>query len=322
MRILITGSAGFIGFHLVKSLLEKGHEVCGIDNFSNYYNINLKEDRLKQLEFHSSFLNYRLDICDYDSLDGVIRNFIPETVIHLAAQAGVRYSIKNPKSYIDSNLNGFYNMLEICKNHSINKFIYASSSSVYGEDSSLPFKEDAIADRPLNLYAASKRSNELMAHSYRHLYGLDAIGLRFFTVYGPWGRPDMALYNFVEKILKFEQIEVFNNGNHSRDFTYIDDIISGILLVALSNNNQENLEDSHIYNIGRGHPENLMNFLKTIEDYLGIKANILFKEKQMGDADSTFADISKINRDFGYNATTPINVGIKNFVDWYIDYHK
>ena len=322
MRIVVTGSAGFIGFHLVRSLLSKGHEVCGVDSFSDYYDVNLKKDRMKLVESDPSFVNHNLDICNYDSLNEIIKNFQPHIVIHLAAQAGVRYSINNPKSYIDSNINGFYNIIEICKNQDVNKFIYASSSSVYGDESSLPFTEEAKADKPLNLYAASKRSNELMAHSYNYLYGLDAVGLRFFTVYGPWGRPDMALYDFVKKILLSEEIEIFNNGDHSRDFTYIDDIISGILLVALDKNDKKDIKTSRIYNIGKGSPENLMDFLTTIENNLGIKADVVFKEKQMGDVNTTFADISKIKKDFGYNALTSIDEGVKNFVEWYIDYHN
>ncbi len=323
MKVLLTGSAGFIGFHVARALLKKGIEVIGLDNLTDYYDVQLKENRLKHLRTNNLFTDLNIDVCDYSGLEKVTNEFKPQIVVHFAAQAGVRYSLVNPEIYVKTNFTGFYNIIEVSKKVGVDKFIYASSSSVYGNDSFPPFKESEIADKPLNLYAATKRSNELLAYSYNHLYGLKVLGLRFFTVYGPWGRPDMALFKFVKNILNDEAIDLFNNGNHSRDFTYIDDIVSGVLLAVLSeSNNQLNSNDTSIYNIGKGSPEKLTDFLAVIEDKLGKRANVNFLDKQMGDVDMTFADISKLTREFGYNPKVSIDEGVGHFVDWYLDYYK
>ncbi|WP_418510450.1 NAD-dependent epimerase/dehydratase family protein [Corallibacter sp.] len=336
MKILLTGSAGFIGFYLSKMFLSKGHEVVGLDNINDYYDVNLKFARLKELGIHEreakvfgklsysktydNFSFIRLNLED-DSLVALLfkeKKF--DIVFNLAAQAGVRYSIENPKAYINSNINGFLNLLEECRNNEVKNFYYASSSSVYGNSKELPFSTKHNVDYPVSLYAATKKSNELMAYTYSHLYNINTIGLRFFTVYGPWGRPDMALFKFTKSILEQKGIDVYNNGNLKRDFTYIDDIINGIDLIVNNtiNNNQSLYE---IFNIGKGSPESLLDFINAIETNIGIKAKKNFLPMQPGDVYETWADTSEIEK-MGYESTTGIGEGVKKFVDWYKDFYK
>jgi UDP-glucuronate 4-epimerase len=313
--ILVTGAAGFIGFHVAQRLCGQGKEVVGIDNLNPYYDPSLKEARLKLLEKCNGFHFVKMDICDYDGLTSIASRYTFSTICHLAAQAGVRYSIENPFAYQKSNNEGFLNLIEIARHYKTENFVYASSSSVYGGNTKLPFSEDDRVDGPISLYAATKRSNELTAHCYSHLYGLNCSGLRFFTVYGPWGRPDMALFLFTKAILENRPIEVFNQGNMKRNFTYIDDIVEGVLL-ALSHPVR-----NEIYNIGNSKAENLMDFIREIEKNLGKKATIEYKPMQAGDVPATVADIGKLAK-LGYQPKTNIDVGIKKFVEWYRKYYK
>ena len=333
MKLIVTGSAGFIGSALTLFLLERGDQVIGIDNHNDYYDIQLKEDRVAQLSEFNHYHHHRIDIND-DSLKGISESFLPDTIVNLAAQAGVQYSLKNPKAYVESNIMGFMNILQIAKEIKIRHLVYASSSSVYGANTLMPFSEDISASHPLSIYASSKRANELMAHTFSYIHKLPTTGLRFFTVYGPWGRPDMALFKFTESILNDEPIDVYNNGEHSRDFTYIDDIVQGILSAA-DNPPVENEEWSgedpdpstsfcpfKIYNIGNGDPVELMRFIKLIENELGKKADINFLPLQIGDVPETHADISSIAKDLNYSPKTSANLGIKKFIEWFKDYYK
>ena len=332
MKVFITGCAGFIGFHLCKILLKENINVCGIDSLNNYYDPKLKNSRLNLLRKNPNFSFYKIDICNLEKLEDCISKFSPTHIVHLAAQAGVRYSIENPKAYIDSNLLGFFNILDLAKKIRIKHFLYASSSSVYGGNLKIPFSTSDNVDHPISLYAATKKSNELMAHAYSSLYSLPTTGLRFFTVYGPWGRPDMALFKFVSAILNNKTIDIYNHGNHKRDFTYIDDIISCVRLLLEkipSNNNlsEDNLADQSkspwkIYNIGNNKPIELMYFIEIIEKKLNKKANINFMDIQPGDVVNTYADIDPLHKDLNFKPITSIEDGVNNFIDWYIEYYK
>jgi len=313
-KILVTGAAGFIGFHLSKSLLEDGYEVLGIDNLNEYYDPTLKHARLKQLKPYKNFKFEEIDIADRESLTKVFTNLKPNKVVNLAAQAGVRYSIENPYAYMDANLVGFLNIIELCRHNNVEGLIYASSSSVYGGNKKIPFCVEDQVDNPISLYAATKKANELIAHSYSHLYGLHTTGLRFFTVYGPWGRPDMAMYIFADKISKGEPIKVFNNGKMKRDFTYIDDIITGIRASIDKNYKFE------IFNLGNHSSEELMYMISLIEKYIGKRALIEFQPMQPGDVPESFADIEKSKKMLDYMPRTNINVGIKSFIKWFEKY--
>lgn len=333
MKVLITGAAGFIGFHLAQNLLKEGHEVIGIDNINNYYDIRLKFDRLKELgiekenavQFHKSSINgnglfefIRMNIEDREALPELFKKHNFDVVCNLAAQAGVRYSIENPQAYIDSNIQGFINILECCRHYRVKRLVYASSSSVYGNSDSTPFKETQNVDHPISLYAATKKSNELMAHTYSHLYGIETIGLRFFTVYGPWGRPDMAMFLFTDAILNDKPIKVFNNGDLARDFTYIDDIIIGVKKTLFTNLKDNKLYQ--LYNIGNNSPVQLLDFIQKIERITGKDAKKIMLPMQAGDVHRTFADTSALMDVFDYRPSTTISVGVKNFVEWYINY--
>jgi UDP-glucuronate 4-epimerase len=311
MKILLTGAAGFIGYNLCKSLLEDDYEVFGIDNINDYYDPNLKLARLEQLKSYKNFKFEKVNIADRETITKSFQSFKPNKVVNLAAQAGVRYSIKNPYAYMNSNLIGFLNIIELCRHNNVKGLIYASSSSVYGGNTKIPFSVDDCVDNPISLYAASKKSNELIANSYSHLYGLHTTGLRYFTVYGPWGRPDMAMFIFTQKILAGEPIPVFNHGKMKRDFTYIDDIISGTR-AALDNNYK-----CEVFNLGNHKSEQLMDVVTLIEQNLGKKAKINFRPMQPGDVTESFADIDKSIEMLNYNPTINIDVGVKNFIRWY-----
>ena len=338
-RILVTGSAGFIGYHLCRKLLLEGHDVLGYDNLNPYYDVNLKKSRLYELKRLSFSIkkNIKLiegDLKDMEKLKNIFSDFRPEIVINLAAQAGVRYSLQNPHDYVDSNLFGFLNILECCRNSNLKNFIYASSSSVYGGNTKVPFNENDTVDHPVSLYAATKRSNELMAHSYSHLFSIPSIGLRFFTVYGPWGRPDMAPMIFTKSIIEGKPISVFNHGQMKRDFTYIDDITETIVRLIdkppTFNNDfkKESPEASEswaphkIFNIGNSESVNLAEFINTIEDELGIKAIKKLEDMQKGDVKITFADTTKIENWTGFKPKTPLKSGIKEFIKWYKNFYK
>lgn len=331
MKILVTGCAGFIGYHITEKLLHSGVEVVGIDNLNSYYSPQLKKDRLKQLGIESidqrveysgksGFVFLKIDIEDAEAMDKYLGEHSFDAICHLAAQAGVRYSITNPAAYIASNIKGFFNMVEYCRHNPSTRLVYASSSSVYGESSKMPYREDEKADSPASLYAATKKSNELMAYSYASLYGVDAIGLRFFTVYGPWGRPDMALFLFTDAILKGEPIEVFNNGEMERDFTYIDDIVEGVYRVLVDEPN-ECKEIAPLYNIGNSKPVKLLDFISTIEKAVGTEADKRYLPMQKGDVLATWADTSKLEREYGYSPSTSIEDGVGRFVEWYREYY-
>ncbi len=315
-KIIVTGSAGFIGFHFSKNLLENGFDVLGIDNMNDYYNPQLKADRLAQLECFENFTFNKLDITDKDLLADSFMYFNPKMVIHMAAQAGVRYSIENPYAYLDANLTGFLNILELCRQNRVEGLIYASSSSVYGANTKIPFSTDDQTDHPIAFYGATKKANELMAHSYSHLYGLNTTGLRYFTVYGPWGRPDTAMYIFTKKILKGKSIPVYNHGNMKRDFTYIDDIIAG------TKSAMENNYPCEVFNLGKHKSENLMDMIGIIENSLGIKAIIDLQPIQPGDVPESFADIDKSTEMLNYKPSIDINEGIPRFIEWYKNYYK
>lgn len=332
MKVLVTGSAGFIGSELCIKLLKRGDIVVGVDNLNNYYDTELKEARLARHIGHSNYVHLRIDISDNEALERAFKDHKPECVVNLAAQAGVRYSIENPHSYIQSNIMGFMNILECCRHHKIEHLVYASSSSVYGANTSIPFSVQDNVDHPISLYAASKKSNELMAHTYSHLYDLPTTGLRFFTVYGPWGRPDMALFKFTSAILAGEKIQVFNHGKHRRDFTYITDIVEGVMrVIDKPPKSNQKLEGSKfypgsssapwkIYNIGNNKPVELMNFIKELENNLGIKAKMDFLPMQPGDVFETFADIDDLVKDFDYRPRIDFKTGIRDFVQWYQTY--
>ena len=315
-KILVTGSAGFIGYHLCKSLLDDGYEVLGIDNINNYYDPNLKFARLNKLKPYKNFKFEKVDIANRDLITRSFKSFKPNKVVNLAAQAGVRYSIENPYTYMNTNLVGFLNIIELCRHNDVEGLIYASSSSVYGGNEKIPFSIDDRVDNPVSLYAVTKKSNELIANAYSHLYGLHTTGLRYFTVYGPWGRPDMAIFIFTKKILSNEPIPVFNNGNMKRDFTYIDDIISGTR-AALAKN-----YDCEVFNLGNHRSEKLMDVVSLIEKNLDKKAEINFLPMQPGDVPISFADIEKSNKMLEYKPRIKVDVGIANFIEWYKVYNE
>ena len=329
MKILITGSAGFIGSELCIKLLDKGKEVIGVDNHNDYYDPTLKEKRLKRFQNHENYTHYKVDISDLKNLEQVFFDHEPDMVVNLAAQAGVRYSIENPLAYVESNIVGFANILECSRRLNVKHLVYASSSSVYGANTKMPFAVTDNVDHPLSLYAASKKTNELMAHAYSHLYKIPTTGLRFFTVYGPWGRPDMALFKFTKAIISGDAIDVFNFGKHRRDFTYIDDIVEGVMRIiekpAMPNNfwSGENPDPSssmapwRVYNIGNNQPIELMDYIKALESALGIEAKINLLPLQPGDVPDTFADVDALVRDFEYKPSTSIEDGVRNFVHWY-----
>lgn len=333
MRLLITGAAGFIGFHLARSRLEQGDIVIGIDNLNDYYDVRLKQARLELLQVYDQFEFYHDDVVDADNLRTIFDRHKPDRVVHLAAQAGVRYSLTNPQQYIQSNLVGFGNILEVCRHHQIEHLVYASTSSVYGANTLQPYMEEQATNHPLTIYAATKKANELMAHSYSHLYQLPTTGLRFFTVYGPWGRPDMAFFSFTRNILEGKPIAVYNFGKMRRDFTYIDDIVCGISL-ALDNPANANgewcgetpdpgssLAPYKIYNIGCGNPVNLMDYIEAIEKATGKKAIKEFLPMQDGDVLSTHADTKRLAEELGYQPTVDFREGVSRFVAWYRDFY-
>ena len=322
MTILITGIAGFIGSHLARNLLTRGDKILGIDNISDYYDVNLKYDRLNILKKYKNFIFEKVDISNYSDLEKIIKKHKVSKICHLAAQAGVRYSLEAPMEYIKSNIVGHLNMLEICRNYEIKNIVYASSSSVYGGNTKVPFSISDRVDTPVSLYAATKRSDELMSYTYNHLYGINTIGLRFFTVYGPWGRPDMATWIFTKKIINDEPIEVFNNGNMERDFTYIDDIINGTISILDSCKDDSNESFSKVYNIGNNKPENLLNFITLIEENLGKKAIKIMKPLQKGDVANTYADIKDIQADYNFIPKTKLVEGIPRFIEWFKSYHN
>ena len=315
-RILVTGAAGFIGMHLCKSLLEDGLYVFGIDNLNDYYDPDLKQARLDQLTTYENFTFSKSDITDMVSLDNIFKSFKPNKVVNLAAQAGVRYSLENPHAYIQANVVGFMNILECCRHHEVQGLIYASSSSVYGRNTKYPFSVEDRVDQPISIYAATKKANELMAHTYSHLYGLNTTGLRFFTVYGPWGRPDMAMYIFASKISAGEPIPVFNHGRMQRDFTYIDDIIQGVRAAMEKNYSCE------VFNLGNNRSEDLLEMIRIIEENIGKKADMDFQGMQPGDVEKTFADIDHSKEMLSYQPTTSIATGIPKFINWFKEYHK
>lgn len=330
---LVTGAAGFIGFHLSKRLLESGVTVTGIDNLTPYYDVNLKKDRLVQLEAFSDFTFCRADLADKEAVDEIFRRFKPEVVVNLAAQAGVRYSLTNPHAYVTSNLVGFVNILESCRHNGVKHLVFASSSSVYGANTRMPFSVHDNVDHPVSLYAATKKSNELMAHTYSHLYDLPCTGLRFFTVYGPWGRPDMALFLFTQAILEGKPIKVFNHGRMQRDFTYIDDIIEGVVRVMAkpAEANPDWRGDRpdpgtsyaryRVYNIGNNNPVELTRFIQVIEQTLGKEAQKELLDLQPGDVPATYADVDALISDMGFKPETSIETGIEKFIAWYKTYY-
>lgn len=319
---LITGGAGFIGFHLANRLLEQGAKVIGLDNMNDYYEVSLKEARLAILEQYENFRFVKGDLADKDAIFSLFEKEKPQIVVNLAAQAGVRYSIDNPDSYIQSNLVGFFHILEACRHYPVEHLVYASSSSVYGGNEKVPFSTEDQVDHPVSLYAATKKSNELMAYSYSKLYGIPATGLRFFTVYGPYGRPDMACYKFAKKIMNDEPIQIYNNGDMYRDFTYVDDIVTGIENI-LCNPPQADRQNAYykVYNIGNNKPEKLMDFVTTLEKYLGREAKKEFLPMQPGDVYQTYADVSELTKDFGFKPDTPMEEGMKRFVAWFKEYY-
>ncbi|HBQ01064.1 MAG TPA: capsular biosynthesis protein CpsI [Gammaproteobacteria bacterium] len=333
MKILVTGTAGFIGHALALRLLARGDEIIGVDNLNDYYDVNLKKDRLSQLKPYPNFTDVRLDLENAESMAELFATHRPQRVVNLAAQAGVRYSRENPKAYINANISGFLNVLEGCRHNPVEHLVYASSSSVYGASTGVPFSVHQNVDHPVSLYAASKKSNELMAHSYSHLFNIPTTGLRFFTVYGPWGRPDMALFLFTRSILADEPIDVFNHGKHRRDFTYIDDIVEGVIrtLDNVAKPNPDWSGDSpdpgtslapfKIYNIGSNNPVELLRYIEIIEDCLGKKAIKNMLPMQPGDVPATYADVEDLILDVDYRPTTRVEDGIAQFVDWYRSYY-
>jgi UDP-glucuronate 4-epimerase len=334
MKVLVTGVAGFIGSQTAKALLDRGDEVIGVDNLSSYYDVNLKLVRLSLLEGRGNFHFLKVDLADRGAIERVFADHRPERLINLAAQAGVRYGLENPHSYADSNLLGFLNILEGCRNYNIEHLVFASSSSVYGANTRMPYSVHDNVDHPLSLYAATKKANELMAHSYSHLFGLPVTGLRFFTVYGPWGRPDMALFSFTRKIFAGEPIDVFNFGKHQRDFTYIDDIVEGVIKtldkVATPNPAWNGAEPDpatstapyRLYNIGNNQPVELMYFIECLEEAVGRKALKNMLPAQPGDVPRTFADVEALVADIGFQPKTSIEEGIRRFVAWYKEFYR
>ena len=333
-NVLVTGVAGFIGFHLAKRLLQDGCQVVGIDNMNPYYEVTLKEARLEKLKDEPDFSLYKLDLSDREQLGEVFEGMGFDVVVNMAAQAGVRYSIENPHAYVDSNLVGFVNLLECCRHQQVKHLVFASSSSVYGANTKMPFSVHHNVDHPVSLYAATKKANELMAHTYSHLYQLPCTGLRFFTVYGPWGRPDMALFLFTKAILEDKPIHVFNNGKMQRDFTYIDDIIEGVVRIMgkLPEANPSWDGDApdpgtssapyKVYNIGNNNPVELITFIEVIESVLGKKARKEFMDMQPGDVAATYADVNDLMADVGFKPATPIETGIKRFVEWFKEFYE
>ena len=334
MKILVTGAAGFIGFHTSRQLLDRGDTVVGLDNFNDYYDVNLKEARAAILDDYEHFSMVRIDLADRDAMEALFAKEKFDKVIHLTAQAGVRYSIENPHSYIDSNIVGTLHILEGCRHHEVGHLVYASSSSVYGANTTMPFSIHQNVDHPLALYGATKKANELMAHTYSNLYDLPTTGLRFFTVYGPWGRPDMALFLFTKNILAGKPIDVFNYGNHRRDFTYIDDIVEGVIRTmdhtAKPNPDWDPAKPDpgtsrapyRIYNIGNQQPVELMHYIEVLEECLGSKAEKNLLPMQDGDVPDTWADTEALATDVGYQPSTPVETGVKKFVDWYREFYK
>jgi UDP-glucuronate 4-epimerase len=333
-KILVTGAAGFIGYHVSHRLLARGDTVVGLDNLNDYYDVRLKQARLAGLNGQSGFSFQQLELNDRDGINGVFDRDRPQRVIHLAAQAGVRYSLTNPHAYVDSNLTGFVNILEGCRHHAVEHLVFASSSSVYGANTEMPFSVHQNVDHPVSLYAATKKANELMAHTYAHLYGLPCTGLRFFTVYGPWGRPDMALFLFTRAILDGRPIDVFNHGRMRRDFTYIDDIVEGVVR-TLDHTAQPNPDWSgndpdpatsrapyRLYNIGNNNPVELLYLIETLERALGKTAEKNLLPMQPGDVPATYANVEDLTRDVGFKPTTPIEHGVQKFVDWYREFYK
>ncbi len=330
----MTGTAGFIGSSLALRLLERGDEVVGVDNLNDYYDVKLKQSRLARLVGFEGFTDLRFDIEDGDSLSRAFSEYHPDRVVNLAAQAGVRYSLENPQAYVSANLVGFVNILEACRHNEVEHLVYASSSSVYGANTRVPFSVHDNVDHPISLYAASKKANELMAHTYSHLFNLPTTGLRFFTVYGPWGRPDMSLFLFTQKILAGKPIDVFNYGNHCRDFTYIDDIVEGVIrtLDKIASPNQDWSSDDpdsatsrapyRLYNIGSNNPIELLRYIELLEENLGMKAERNLLPLQPGDVPDTYANVNSLIEDVDYRPSTPIEVGISRFVDWYRDYYE
>ena len=334
-KILLTGVLGFIGFHTAMRLIKEGYDIFGIDNINNYYDINLKILKLPLLgfeenkiynnifvksELYSNFHFAKIDITNRNQIEEIFNNYKFNSIINLAAQAGVQYSLKNPYTYIENNISGFINLIENSKNNNVNHFIYASSSSIYGNRQDVPFSENDVADKPISLYAASKKANELIAHSYSHLYNLNTTALRFFTVYGPWGRPDMAPFIFLKKILNDQEIDVYNDGQMLRDFTFIDDIVEGIFKVLECNVMRKN--NYEVYNIGNSNPTNLLDFVREIELITKKNAKINFKSIRMGDVVKTFSDSSKLSIDFNYKPQTTLNHGLLKFYNWFINFYK
>ncbi|MGF1603535.1 MAG: NAD-dependent epimerase [Thermosynechococcaceae cyanobacterium] len=322
MRVLVTGAAGFIGFHLAQRLLTEGVQVYGIDNLNDYYDVRLKKARLDQLVDQPQFTFQYLDICDRNAITQLFADQPFDGIVHLAAQAGVRYSIENPNAYVDTNLMGFMNILEACRHHHIGHLVFASSSSVYGTNQKVPFSVEDNVDHPISLYAATKKANELMAHSYSHLYGLPMTGLRFFTVYGPWGRPDMAYYKFVDAIANQRPIDIYNHGKMERDFTYIDDVVEGVVKVLARKPDVIGQAPYKIYNIGNHSPVSLMHFIEVIEAELGTVAEKNWLPMQPGDVPATYADITELSQDVGFEPRTPVEEGMRHFVNWYRNYSR
>lgn len=334
MKVLVTGTAGFIGNHLALRLLERGDEVIGLDNLNDYYDVNIKKARLARVTSDPAFTDWRAELEDKAAVERLFKEHQPQRVVNLAAQAGVRYSLVNPQAYIDSNITGFLNILEACRHFGTEHLVYASSSSVYGANTAMPFSVHNNVDHPMSLYAASKKSNELMAHTYSNLFGIPTTGLRFFTVYGPWGRPDMALFIFTRKILAGEPIDVFNYGNHRRDFTYVDDIVEGVIRTldqpAGTNPNWSGDQPDpatskvpyRLYNIGSNNPVELLRYIEVLEQCLGKKAEKNLLPLQPGDVPDTYADVDALIEDVDYRPSTPVETGIENFVRWYRDYYK
>ena len=333
MRILVTGAAGFIGSHLSQRLLERGDEVIGVDNLNDYYDVSLKEDRLDRLIARNSFTFHKIDVANRAALDAAFVSARADRVVHLAAQAGVRYSLENPQAYVDANVTGFLNILEMVRAHGTEHLVYASTSSVYGANTNMPFSVQSGTNHPVSLYAATKKANELMAHTYSHLFGIPTTGLRFFTVYGPWGRPDMALFLFTRKMLAGEPIDVFNHGHHTRDFTYVDDIVEGVVRVVDTvaqpdpawKGDQPSPASSaapyRVYNIGSNNPVNLSHYIEVLEKTLGVKAERNLLPMQPGDVADTYADVDELVADLDYKPTTSVEEGIAQFVAWYRDYY-
>lgn len=320
---LVTGAAGFIGFFLSKALLDKGEQVIGLDNLNDYYEVSLKESRLAVLKKYENFQFYRADLADKEAVFAIFKQHLPAVAVNLAAQAGVRYSIENPDAYISSNIEGFFHILEACRHYPVEHLVFASSSSVYGGNKKVPFSTEDQVDKPVSLYAATKKSNELMAYAYSKLYGISLTGLRFFTVYGPMGRPDMAYFKFAKKIMAGEPIQIYNHGDMRRDFTYIDDIVAGIeKILCHPPRKDENGAAYKIYNIGNNKPEKLMDYISVLERCLGKEAKKEFLPMQPGDVYETYADVTDLMRDFDFKPSTTIEEGLSRFAEWFLDYYK